>query len=314
MSILRNDAITGNKVIITENRANRPFDINATKRDLSKCPFCPGNEEQTPPHLFTNGLPWTIRVVPNKFPALDNEFSNDEYGLFSSESITGSHYVIIDSDKHYNYFHDMEIEELTDLLYSYSWIMDKLYEEKSTRYVQLFKNYKKEGGSSLEHTHSQVVALSFIPENVKTVLKNTEAYYNESKRCLFCEMLEKELENNSRIILDSEYFLAFAPYASMLPYEFSIFPKLHSSNFSNMTNNQYKNLSIVLKTLLAKVYTNLNNPAYNLYIQSINEEKPYFHWSIRVVPRMNIQAGFELSTGVMLNPISPEQTKTILSL
>ena len=207
----------------------------------------------------------------------------------------------------------MDIQDIESLICTYSWVMEELYKEDSTKYVQIFKNYKKEGGSSLEHTHSQAVALSFIPEQVQTKLDNTENFYKENNTCVFCKMLEKEQEDNTRIIMESDDFIAFAPFASLLPYEFSIYPKSHSSNFSSMTKAQHTSLSIMLKKLLSKLYVNLNNPAYNLYINSINTEKNYYHWSIRIVPRVAIQAGFELSTGVMLNSISPEKTKAVLT-
>jgi len=313
MSDLRYDILTGNTVIISEIRSKRPFDININRNDLSNCPFCPGNEENTPPHLFSKGTPWTIRVVPNKYPALTNQFSKNQVGLFSSENITGSHYVIIDSDKHYNYLHCMEIEDIVSLLCTYSWVMEELYKADATKYVQIFKNYKKEGGSSLEHTHSQAASLSFIPAQIQTQLNNAENFHNENHTCVFCEIIEKEKRDNARIILESDDYIAFAPYASLLPYEFSIYPKSHSSNFSSLTNAEYLGLSIVLKQLLSKLYINLNNPAYNLYINSINTESNFFHWSIRIVPRVSIQAGFELSTGIMLNSISPEKTKSILT-
>jgi len=313
MSDLRYDILTGNTVIISENRSSRPFDINLDKNDLSNCPFCPGNEESTPPHLFSKGAPWTIRVVPNKYPALNNRLSQNQVGLFPSRYITGNHFVIIDSDKHYNYLHCMDQVDIVSLLCTYSWVMKELYKEKTIKHVQVFKNYKRNGGSSLEHTHSQAISLSFIPKELQTQLNNAKNFYKENNTCVYCKMIEKELEDGSRVIMESDHFVAFAPYASLLPYEFSIYPKLHSSNFSSMTSSQHISLSIMLKTLLSKLYINLNNPAYNLYINSINNEKNYFHWGIRVVPRVAIQAGFELSTGIMLNTISPEKTKLILT-
>lgn len=313
MSDLRYDILTGNTVIISEIRSTRPFDTNQNRNDVSKCPFCPGNEENTPPHLFSKGTPWTIRVVPNKYPAVNKESSEDGLGLFHSENIIGSHFVIIDSDKHYNYFHNMEVQDIISLLCTYSWVMEELYKDDSIKYVQIFKNYKKEGGASLEHTHSQAVALSFIPKKVQTQLDNGENFHKENNTCVFCKMLEKEREDNTRIIMESDDFIAFAPYASLLPYEFSIYPKSHCSNFSIMTSDQHMSLSLMLKNLLYKLYIRLNDPAYNLYINSINTEKDSFHWSIKIVPRVAIQAGFELSTGVMLNSISPEKTKSILS-
>ena len=313
MSDLRYDILTGNTVIISENRSARPSDINQNTNDISKCPFCPNNEESTPPHLFSKGTPWTIRIVPNKYPALNNEVSKNQIGLFCSENIRGNHFVIIDSDKHYNYLHNMEIEDIVSLILTYSWVIEELYKEETTKYVQIFKNYKKEGGSSLEHTHSQAVALNFIPKQVQTQLDNTEDFYKQNNTCLSCKMLEKEQECNTRIIMECGNFIAFAPYASLFPYEFCIYPKSHSSSFSNMTTEQHVSLAIMIKNLFNKLYVNLNNPAYNLYINSINTQKDFFHWSIRVVPRVAVQAGFEISTGIMLNSISPEKTKSMLT-
>lgn len=313
MSSLRYDILTGETVIISENRASRPFDTHKTNPDISTCPFCPGNEENTPPHLFSNGTPWTIRVVPNKYPAVNNNGLEAQDKLFPVKKVTGSHFVIIDSDKHYNYLNKMSPEEIKLLLYTYSWVIKELYKEPNTRYVQIFKNYKKEGGASLEHTHSQAVSLSFIPQKIQDLIKNSSAYYNENEKCLFCDLLDLEIKEAKRIICETSHFIAFAPYASLSPFEFSIYPKKHSSCFYNISEEQYDDLSALIKHLMTKLHDNLNNPAYNLYINSVQYESPYFHWSIKILPRTAIQAGFEQSTGVLLNSISPESTKNILT-
>jgi UDPglucose--hexose-1-phosphate uridylyltransferase len=313
MSSLRYNIITGETVIISENRAKRPFDINKDKRDISKCPFCPGNEENAPPHLFSKGTPWTIRVVPNKYPAVNNDFTEDESGLFHREKVTGKHFVIIDSDKHYNYLNNMTAEEIKLLLYTYSWVMKELYKDPVTSYVQIFKNYKKEGGASLEHTHSQAVSLSFVPEKLQSMLHNSLEYHKEKKQCLFCDLMAMELEKKERVIHETHHFVAFAPYASLLPYEFSIYPKKHSSCFYNISEEQYADLALLIKELMNRLFSKLNNPAYNLYINSVKDEHAFYHWSIRIIPRTAIQAGFEQSTGVLLNSISPESTKAILT-
>lgn len=322
MSRLRYDILTGNSVIISENRASRPNEMAtpANKpvydiKDTSNCPFCPGNEEKTPPNFMVKGDPWHIRIVPNKYPAVSSTNYNYDYDdFYCTENISGSHYVIIDSNKHFNYVHNMTIEEIVSLLHAYAHSIDVLYKEKNIKYVQVFKNYKKEGGSSLEHTHSQVIALSFIPEKIKTIIDNAEKYYKQNNRCIFCDILNKELAQDSRVIYKTDSFTAFCPYASMFAHEISIYPNKHMSNFSSMADSEYSELAATLKFVFSKLYTVLNDPAFNMYISCIKDETNYFHWSIDVIPRTSIQAGFELSTGVMLNTVAPETTKVLFTM
>ena len=321
MSSLRYDILTGDSVIISENRAHRPNEMNNLStgtvydvKDTSNCPFCPGNEEKTPPNFMVNGDPWRIRIVPNKYPAVSYSDCHHDYDdFYCTENITGSHYVIIDSNKHFNYIHNMSKDEIISLLHAYAHSIDVLYKDTSIKYVQVFKNYKREGGSSLEHTHSQVIAMSFVPQKVKTIIDNAEKYYKKNNNCIFCDILKKELSEGSRIILKTDSFTTFCPYASTSPHMISIYPNKHMSNFSNMDNKGYSELAETIKFVFSKLYTLLNDTAFNMYINCIKDDTDYFHWSIDVIPRISVQAGFELSTGVMLNTVAPETTKELFT-
>ncbi|MCY6369743.1 galactose-1-phosphate uridylyltransferase [Clostridium ganghwense] len=313
MSDLRFDRITGKAVVISEKRGDRPHDIDK-KKDLSTCPFCPGNEEKTPYEIFSIGNPWNVRVVPNKFPAIDNKKTLLEQESFhTGETVIGTHYVIIDSDKHFNYLHKMSIDEIKNLISCYKAVVKNLYNNENIKYVQLFKNYKKEGGASLQHTHSQAISMNFYPENICRILKNSKEYYKENNSCLFCDLIKYELSKKKRIVFENSNFIVITPYASLFPYEVAIYPKKHSSNFISIDEEKISDLSHALSFIIKKFYKNLNDPAYNLYLNNIKSPNEYFHWSISIIPRTTTIAGFELSTGVMINVVSPEQARDILS-
>ncbi|MCY6484369.1 galactose-1-phosphate uridylyltransferase [Clostridium aestuarii] len=320
MSSLRFDKISGNSVIINENRRNRPHDVNNTiqnteiKNNLNTCPFCPGNEEKTPKEIFHIGEPWSLRVMPNKFPIIENKFKDtarQDFNIY--KNLTGEHYVIIDSNKHFNYLHKMNIDEINNLIACYKESIEKLYNNKSIKYVQLFKNYRIEGGASLEHTHSQIISMNFYPENVDEIIQNSQKHYKKNNSCIFCDLINYELKSKKRIVFENKSFVIITPYASFYPYETAIYPKEHSSSFTSIDKEKISDLSEALSFISKKLYKNLMDPAYNLYFNNLQYENTYFHWSISITPRITKQAGFELSTGVMVNEISPEKARDILS-
>lgn len=320
MSYLRVDKITGRAVIIAEERKLRPNDINEhndvkkKQKNIYNCPFCPGNEKQTPQEIMSIGNPWNIRVVPNKYPFINDNLKDIEGDKFhSSKNIVGNHYVIIDSHKHFNYLHNMNKDELNNLIKCYKYVVASLYEDERIKYVQVFKNYKKEGGASLEHTHSQAVSLDFYPDSIKRKLKNEQDYYDENKRCIYCDILKEELRERKRVVYENNHFVIITPYASLYPYEAAIYSKKHSSCIQFMDDDQTSALCEAVSFITKKYYNKLEDPAYNLYINNYKEENEYTHWSISIIPRITNQAGFEASTGVMINIVSPEEAKRVLS-
>src|SRR6202162_3864429 len=278
---LRKDPITGRWVIISTDRAKRPMDfVRESVRILGNpnCPFCPGNEGKTPPEILAYGRNgsgkntpgWSLRVVPNKFPALGIEGGLDREGegLFDRMNGIGAHEVIIETPDHQLMLSGLAEKAVEEVLWAYRDRVQDLKNDKRFRYILLFKNHGEAAGASLEHTHSQLIALPIVPKRVREEGDNARHYYDEKERCIFCDMIRQEIETETRVILQNDSFIALAPYAPRFPFETWILPRQHSSAFESMPTPYYGNLASVLRDFLSRLDTVLSCPAYNYVIHT----------------------------------------------
>jgi len=306
MAEFRLNEITKEQILIVESRLKRPKDFKE-KEVIQKvsfkenCPFCVGNEEQTPPEVYRDGEPWEVRVVENKFPILDRE-----------GDITGYHYVVIETTDHSKNLHEMSEDEIFKVFKSFVNVSEMLYKKEDVKYVQIFKNYKKEAGASLEHPHSQIIAIKKMPEKIRRKKRKAKEYYNSNNRCLICDNINHELENKERLVYTDDDFIIYCPFASVFPYEMSIAPIKHSSSLINMKECEIKKLSKVVLKALTLLQNKVGDVPYNMYIDFIEKEKEYYHYQIRICPRLSIHAGFEIATGLFTNVLSPETAALIL--
>ena len=187
-----------------------------------------------------------------------------------------------------------------------------LKNDKRFRYILIFKNHGDAAGASLEHTHSQLIALPIVPKRVREEVDNCKRYYQEKERCIFCDMIRQEREDNVRVILENDHFIAISPYAPRFPFEVWLMPKQHGSAFENNQSTVYSSLAHVLKDLLMRLETVLDNPAYNLMIHTspIGEEtNPHYHWHIEIMPKLTKVAGFEWGSGFYICPRRPKNPR-----
>ena len=291
----------------------------------SFCPFCPGNETRTPPEILAYGrngsgkdMPgWTVRVVPNKFPALGIEGNLDRQGegLFDRMNGIGAHEVIIETPEHQNTLAMLPDKALEEVLWAYRDRVLDLKNDKRFRYILLFKNHGEAAGASLEHTHSQLIALPIVPKRVREEVDNSRHYYDVKERCIFCDMIRQEVETGTRVILSNDQFIALAPYAPRFPFETWILPLQHSSSFENQSSPAYVSLAKLFHEFLARLDAVLNRPAYNYVIHTspIGEEiNDHYHWHIEMMPKLTRVAGFEWGTGFYINPTPPEEAARFL--
>ena len=256
MPELRKDPITGRWVIISTNRGKRPSDFvreSVQIKGVGMCPFCPGNEGKTPSEVLAYGRNgsgkdtpgWSLRVVPNKFPALGIEGGLDREGegLFDRMNGVGAHEVIIETPDHRNTLATMPQRAVEETLWAYRDRILDLKNDRRFRYILLFKNHGEPAGATQEHTHSQLIALPIVPKRVREEVDNSRHYYDEKERCIFCDMIRQEIETESRVILSTDHFIALAPYAPRFPFETWILPRQHSSSFENMPTPNYGNLA-----------------------------------------------------------------------
>ena len=327
MPELRKDPIVGRWVIIATERAKRPL---ASKHEVASqsggfCPFCEGNEEKTPHEIIAyrerntrpNERGWRVRVVPNKFPALQVEGSLNKRGegIYDKMNGIGAHEVIIECPFHEVTLANLAEDNIREVLWVYRDRLVDLKKDPRLVYGMLFKNVGALAGASLEHTHSQLIVTPIVPISVWEEMTGALEFFNYRGRCIFCDMVQQELTSEKRVVLDTPNFVSIAPYASRFPFETWILPKNHNSHYENIQKTEVDELGTVLKTILLKLEAALDKPAYNYIIHTSpfnSQALPHYHWHIEVIPRLTRVAGFEWGTGFYINSVPPEQAAAYL--
>ena len=327
MPELRKDPITGRWVIISTDRARRPSDFKQESVVVTGarfCPFCPGNEDKTPPEVLaysTEGLRgnsrWSLRVVPNKFPALrvEGDLDRQGEGLYDRMNGVGAHEVVIESPDHMKTLAEMEERQVAELIWAFRDRVVDLKKDRRLRYVMLFKNHGEAAGASLEHPHSQIIALPVVPKRAQEELDGARKYFDFKERCVYCDILRQEVRDGERVVLQTEEFLATCPFASRFPFETWIIPFRHDSHFENIQEREVYNLAWMLKSVLKKMDRVLERPAYNLIIHTAPVQEPgysHYHWHVEIIPKLTRVAGFEWGTGFFINPTPPEESARFL--
>lgn len=326
MSELRYNPITRDWVIIATQRAKRPDEFTQKNNKISlipcyrpDCPFCLGNENHTEVETFClsdrNG--WKVRSVLNKFAALSLVGERDRKieGTYRSMKGVGVHEVIIEHPLHNLTTALLEIEDVANIIRAYRQRYSEIRKDSRIETIIIFKNHGEKAGTSLEHPHSQLAATPIVPNQIRSRIDEAMRFIDDTGECLFCRTLQDELAASSRVIVASEYFVAFIPYAALSPFHTWIFPRRHTSSFDDITDAEIVDLAYTLKTVLAKLYYGLNNPDYNYTIRSIptdDQYTDYFHWYIAIIPRLSRAAGFELGSGMYINTALPEESAEFL--
>lgn len=334
MPELRKDPVVGRWVIISTERSKRPTDLNvsAEKAKQKNCPFCEGNEKETPPEVFAlrnsksdaNGPGWDIRVIPNKFPALkfNGEMEKVGVGMYDKMNGTGAHEVIIETPNHDTQLEMQSVEEITKVFETYKMRLEQLLRDPRLRYVLIFKNVGIEAGATLDHPHSQLIATPITPKRVKEELTGSEEYHHYKDRCVFCDMIREELEHKDRLVYENESFISFCPFASRFPYEIWVLPKNHHPDFHETQPKEMTHLADCMKKTLTQLTKVLKKPQYNYVLHTgpiRRARKGYwttldydFHWHIEIMPRTTKIAGFEWGSGFYINPMMPEEAAKTL--
>ena len=327
MSQLRKDPIVGRWVIISTEREKRPSDwANETNtRSGGFCPFCPGNEDKTPPEIVAKrpmteqkDVPgWDIRVVPNKFPALqiEGDLSPRGEGNYDIINGVGAHEVIIETPNHALELAELSEEHIHDVMQIFRERTLDLKKDLRFKYILIFKNHGAAAGASLEHSHSQLIATPIIPKRVLEELEGSKRFYKYKERCIYCDIVRQELTLKKRIVSDSGSYLTIEPFAPRFPFETWILPQAHYSHFEFMPEEMYRELAKALKDALTRVNSTLGYPPFNfmLHTAPVQEPKmPDFHWHLEIIPKLTSAAGFEWGSGFYINPTPPEVAADLL--
>jgi len=331
MSTLRRDPITARWVINTDRTKDKPSSLIKMEELTQKgiCPFCEGNEKYTPLEIFAirqkaskkDKPGWQIRVVPNISPALRVELELDRraelmYDLMNS---VGAHEIIIETPQHISNLADLEVSQIQKVLRAYKQRILDLKKDKRFRSVAIFKNYGERAGPLLiKHTHSQLIALSVTPKNLKEELKGAKEYYDYKERCVYCDIIRQELSTKERIVTTNSHFIALCPFASRFTHEVWILPKKHSVDFEQIDEELSGSLASLLKEVLLRLKILLGDPPYNYILHTGPNRTPRrgeawrtldedYHWHIEIMPCYTRIDGFEWGTGFYIDSTTPEK-------
>jgi UDPglucose--hexose-1-phosphate uridylyltransferase len=324
---LRKDPITGRWVIIATDRAKRPSDFIRQPVPPARqtiCPFDYGNERKTPPEVlaYRNGGArdepgWRVRVVPNKFPVLgiEGELSRQGEGMYDKMNGIGAHEIIIETPDHAATLGDMPEPQIREVLNAFRDRVNDLKRDIRFRYIVLFRNHGEAAGATLEHPHSQLIALPVVPKRVMEEVDAARQFYTAKERCIFCDIVQQESAAGVRMVSETDRFSVIEPYAPRFPFETWILPNRHASHFEQADGAALDNLAWVLRSTMRKIDKVLERPAYNFIIHSAPvQEGPlaYYHWHIEIIPKLTKVAGFEWGTGFYINPTPPEESARFL--
>jgi UDPglucose--hexose-1-phosphate uridylyltransferase len=330
VSELRQDPVTGLWVAVATERAKRPHEfISAAKWGVETsgaCPFCPGNESETPPEVMAYRMPgtapdtpgWQVRVVPNLYPAFGpatGESAMRTEGPYRAMHALGVHEVLIITPEHRADIGALPLEDVKTLVRCY---VDRYLAHRNDptiEYITIVHNHGREAGASREHPHSQLFGIPLVPSAVETELAGLRRWREERAGCAYCDLVQYECKTGDRLVYENEQFVVFAPYASRVPFETWSIPKAHWGDFEAMNEGQQAQFADALRALLAKVVRGLNGVSFNYWIHSApcrTAGGDLYHWHLELLPKLSIQAGFELGAGVMIETVPPEQAAAFL--
>ncbi len=328
MPELRKDPILERWVIISTERQKRPTDFFIEERVEKTggfCPFCEGNEDKTPHEIFAirnnSSTPdnpgWSLRVVPNRFPVLtiEGDLGREGAGMYDKMNGIGAHEVIIESPDHEETLSNMSAHRFADVLRAYRERISDLKRDTRLRYVLIFKNHGFSAGASLEHSHSQLIALPIVPKRVKEEIEGCKKHFEFKERCIYCDIIRQETSDRARIVAENAHFVALCPFAPKSPFETWILPKAHSCCYEKIPDNMLEPLGQLFSETLRRLGKVLGNSPYNfiLHTAPLNRgNMDHYHWHFEIMPKLTRTAGFEWGSGFYINPTSPEEAADFL--
>ena len=335
-----NPVVPGESVLVATARSMRPKKAEEhaprdSRKHVDTCPFCTGNENRTPPAIsvYPDSGEWAIRIVENLYPVLGDEksHSNISFGLQQIIDGYGRHEVIIDHSEHGRAIHEMSVAHLAMLFGAYrDRATDLFASDRRLKYVLVFKNFGPAAGASIAHTHSQVIAMPVVPENVQSEVENSLLFFRKHHQCIFCTLIDEALTYEATIydresgevrrkisvgqyvVERGRHFIAVKPFASRYEWEVHILPLSHHADFLSIEDQHLEDLARVMKRTMARLEAVLGGAQYNYFLHSVphdehlQEHQATYHWHIEICPRTSIPTGFELGSGLFVNTVSPE--------
>jgi len=334
MSDIRRDRLHDHYVLIAPERMRRLDTLNVTPGAVpeSSCPFCQGHESMTPPEIYafrtkqTDISSWSVRVVPNLYKAVQIELGDESRveGMFESRPGVGAHEILIDTPCHSCRMSQMDIDNIIEWLNAISNRVSDLRKDKRLIYLSVFKNQGESAGATQSHPHTQLIALPIMPHETLRLMERDLQYYRRHGRGKVEDLLENELLEGTRIVARKGIFVAFCPYASSYPFEVIIVPRKALMTLDQLNRDEIFQLATLTKEVMQRLDIELGdydfNMAFNMAPLNSNFEnepyfphlKKYYRMTIRIMPRIYRLGGFELSTGLLINPVTPEEAAQLL--
>ncbi|MDR3113774.1 MAG: DUF4921 family protein [Endomicrobium sp.] len=324
MSEFRRDPVIGRWVIIDPTRTfEKLTTVSSYPKDISNCPFCPGNERLTRPAILTyygsgaKAKEWILRVIPNNKPVLEIEGSLKRRadGMYDKMEGVGAHEIIVETSEHNTKPHSLTPQCHERILNAASDRIKDLRNDLRFEYILSFKNYGTAANAAFEHPYSQLIAMPIVPKRVKEEIDGGKKYFDYKERCVYCDMVENEIACGQRLVFENDLFVAFCPYASRYPFEVCIVPKKHSSDFDYSSSADITAYSQVLSSVYKKLNKVLEDSAFSalLHTGPLKEKNlPYYHWHTEIMPKLTKASGFEWGTGLYANHVSPEEAAKYL--
>ena len=325
MNEIRLNLITRAWVIIAKEKGKRPEDfiVRRVKKRLPEfvetCPFCPGNEAKTLDEVFRvqGEGGWKIRVIRHKFSKLSEEGERNRWDIGVKKGVNGIgiHELIVETPMHNLMTATMSVEQLKDVIQTYKERFIEIYRDPRVEYVIIFKNNGPSAGTSIEHPLSQIVGIPITPLQIRERFEASMKFFDDTGDCLMCKTIHDELHDGARVLFNTEHFISFIPYAALSAFHIWIFPKRHSGCFADIRAEEILDLSVNLKSVMAKLCHSLDCPDFNYGIRSGkpgNADSEFIHWYMSIVPRVDMATGFELGTGMHVNSLIPEVSAEFL--
>lgn len=320
MSQMRLNPLNGRWVTIVPDRAERPNDF--APRDPSDgftndrpCPFCPGNEEETPPALETNDDDgqWSMRVIPNKYPAFDGDdaFAVHNLGpVHVKAEASGIHEVFVYAPDHKSGLHDLDDERAAELMHVLKRRLTEHSQMPFVRYTQVIVNHGRAAGASVEHPHGQILGLPFVPSEV---LDEERAFARFAGGSLLETTIAAETATGHRVVIANDDVVVMCPFASGVPYEMIVIPREQHAHMPDASDQSLAAVGIALRDAIAHLNKALGDVAFNLGLHTApHQHTGDYHWHLHIWPQITTQAGFERGTGVMINIVAPEEAAATL--
>lgn len=315
MSEIRKDILSGNWVILADNRMGKPYDFEfpkVQKERIKVCAFCPGNEDMTTDTIseVQGEKGWEIRVFSNKYPAVEGVIDADFSGEINiSGHAAGRHEIVVDTPMHGEKIQDFSEDKLKKLFLVLQERFRDMEKEEIIQYIHIFKNCGPSAGASVSHSHWQVLGVPFVPKGNEDVYENARKFAEEKGRSIFESIIDAEKSEGSRIVAENEKFIAYVPYASGLAFELHITDKVGGEAFGAFSCEKLECLAEIFKECLFMVGKIQEDICFNISFSDAprGSAKDFYNWYARIIPRFGSLAGFEMGTGAFINPVYPEK-------